>query len=292
MEFIEFSHRPRLSSPIMLIALTGWPDAAEGATGALNYLVRKLPATKFASIDPEEFYVFTENRPVTRVNAWGEREISWPENSFYAYESANHEQDMLLFIGVEPNLKWRTFATLIADMAEHYQVSRVLMLGALLDSVPHTRPVRVTGGATDPGMAQKLGMSHVRSSGYQGPTGISSAVSRVIAARDIRFGTMWGHAPHYIQVAHFPKVSLALLESLQDVLGLSFDLGDLYSADTSFARQFHQALDREDELNAYVQRLERRYDAADTDDGAMPSPQEMVQELENYLRGHGGDEPV
>ena len=292
MEYIEYTEHPALRAPLMLMAFAGWPDAAEGATGALNYLVRKLPAKQFASIDPEEFYNFTRVRPVSRVDDQGMREITWPTNAFYSYDSGELEQDMLIFVGVEPNLKWRTYSNVIADVAHEQGVSRVIMLGALLDAVPHTRAIRVTGGSTDPEIRENLGSMGVRASGYQGPTGIGTAVSQVFLDRDTRFGSIWGHSPHYVQVAHYPKVSLALLEKLGEVLDRDFDLEELRASGASFDKQFQQALDKEEELLTYIQRLERRYDASAHVQGPLPTPQEMVLELEKYLkRRRTGDDP-
>ena len=291
MEYVQHTERPALRAPLMLMAFAGWPDAAEGATGALKYVVRKLPARRFASIDPEEFYDFTHVRPVSRFNEQGQREVTWPANEFYSYNSGEQEQDLLIFVGVEPNLKWRTYSDTVADVAQEQEVRRVIMLGALLDAVPHTRAIRVTGSSTDPELQEKLGGMGVRGSGYQGPTGISTAISGTFLSRGIRFGSMWGHSPHYIQVAHYPKVSLALLEKLGEVLDRSFDVEELRAAEDSFDRQFRQALAKEEELLAYVQRLERRYDASAQPEGPMPTPQEMVHELEEFLkrRRTGGD---
>lgn len=285
MEHMQFTTTPNLQAPIMLLAFAGWPDAAEGATGALKYLTGKLSAAKFASIDPEEFYVFTDKRPISRVSAQGDREIAWPANDFYAVETRDHAQDMLIFQGIEPNLKWRAYSNAIIEVAQQFGVTKAVMLGALLDSVPHTRPIRISGGAMDLEMAQKLGNLGVRASGYQGPTGIGTAVSMAFAAKSIRFGSIWAHSPHYIQVAQFPKVSVALLESLQDVLGTTFDLKEIRASAVDFDHEFQQALEKDDEIQAYVQRLERRYDAARLQDTAIPSPQEMVQELEQFLKG-------
>jgi len=293
MEYVQYTERPALRAPVMLMAFAGWPDAAEGATGALKYLARKLPTRQFASMDPEEFYDFTHTRPVSRINEQGRREVTWPGNEFYSYHSGEQEQDLLIFVGVEPNLKWRTYSNAIADVAQEQEVSRVIMLGALLDAMPHTRAIRITGGSTDPELQVKLGGMRVRASRYQGPTGISTAVSSVFLERDIRYGSMWGHSPHYIQVAYYPKVSLALLESLGEVLDRSFDLEELRAAEGSFDRQFRQALEKEEELLAYVQKLERRYDASAQPEGPMPTPQEMVKELEEFLkrRQTDGDSP-
>jgi proteasome assembly chaperone (PAC2) family protein len=284
MDYVEYTNRPKLRAPVMLIAFAGWPDAGEGATGALKYLSRTLPAAKFASIDPEEFYDFTDNRPVTSTNAEGEREITWPANEFFAYDSGDLNQDLLIFVGVEPNLKWRTFSNVIADVAQEYEVSRVIMLGALLDSVPHTRAIKISGGSTDPELREKLGGMGIRGSGYQGPTGISTTVSQVFLGRQMRFGSIWGHSPHYLEVSEYPKVSLAIIESLQKVLGARFDLEELRETEASFARQFEKALEKEDELITYVQRLEHRYDASAQENEITQTPQEMVRVLEEFLK--------
>ncbi len=284
MDYVEYTERPNLRAPIMLMAFAGWPDAAEGATGALKYLIRNLPAKRFASIDPEEFYDFTHVRPMTRFNEQGEREVTWPANEFCAYNSGDQEQDLLIFTGVEPNLKWRSYSNAIASVAQEQEVSQVIMLGALLDSVPHTRAIRVTGSSTNPELQEKLGGLRIRASRYQGPTGISTAVSQAFLSRDIRFGSIWGHSPHYIQVAHYPQVSLALLEKLGSVLGKNFDLEELRAAGVSFDQQFGDVLEKEEELLSYVAQLERRYDRAAQPQDPMPTPQEMVKELEDFLK--------
>ncbi len=284
MGYLEYSERVTLRSPSMLIAFAGWSDAAEGATGALKYLVRKFPAQRLASIDPEEFYDFTQARPTTRVDAQGQREITWPASTFYYYHDVEQEQDMLIFVGVEPNLKWRTYANLVADVAQEHGVERAVMLGALLDAVPHTRPVKLSGGAGNPALISKLEAMGIRASAYQGPTGISSAVSQAFQGRGIPFGSMWAHSPHYIQVETYPKTSLALLEKVEEMMDRRFDLQELRSTQASFDKQFQQLLQKEEDVMAYVQRLERQYDASTHDQAPIPTPQEMVKELEDFLR--------
>ncbi|MBI4199801.1 MAG: PAC2 family protein [Chloroflexi bacterium] len=293
MVYLQYQQQVRLRAPTMLIAFGGWPDAGEGASGALRYLAQKLSAHPFASIDPEEFYDFTLVRPTVRFNALGAREITWPATQFYAWDSGDQEQDLLLMIGVEPNLKWRTYSQVVVDLASAHGVARAIVLGALLDAVPHTRDLRVSGSFTnDPDLQQKLGDLHVRGSRYQGPTGITSALSLAMAEHGIKYGTLWAHSPHYIQATHYPKASLALLHMLDEVLGLRFDLDDLRAAQEGFDRQFQEALAKEDELQAYVRRLERRYDLAQEERGPLPSPQDMVKELEDFLKRRRTDGPA
>ncbi len=143
--------------PTMITAFAGWPDAAEAATRAVRYLVRKLPAKKFAEIDPEEFYDFTVTRPHTRLNRRGQRIIRWPRNDFYHFTDSDDEsRNLLLFVGSEPNLRWRAYSNIITEIAVRSRVELVVSLGALLDAVPHTREPRVTGRASSTGLTDKV----------------------------------------------------------------------------------------------------------------------------------------
>src|SRR6516165_9998227 len=136
--------------PTMVVAFGGWVDAGEAATGALRSLVRQLAATPLATIDPEEFVDFTTIRPVVRLNAEGQRTIRWPRIAFWTWQPPAGGAGLLLFRGVEPQLRWRTYATLLLDVAARYGVQRIVSLGAVLEAVPHTRPSQVTGSSTDP----------------------------------------------------------------------------------------------------------------------------------------------
>ena len=169
---------PEAKLPTMVVAFAGWPDAAEAATRAIRYMVRKLPATKFAEIDPEEFFDFTLVRPQTRLNRRGERTIRWPTNDFYYFAPEDESGGLLLFNGTEPNLRWRAFSNLVTGMAERCGVKLVVSLGSLLDAVPHTREPKVTGRASSNELTQKAEWMGIRNSGYQGPTGIHRAAPR------------------------------------------------------------------------------------------------------------------
>ena len=172
MEGLIVHETPPVKLPIMVVAFAGWPDAAEAATRAILYLVRKLPAKKFAEIDPEEFYDFTVVRPQTRVNRRGVRTVRWPTNDFYYVSSEDPNKRLALYVGTEPNLRWRTYSNIITKVAENWGVELVVSLGALLDAVPHTREPRITGRASSEELSQKVEWLGVRNSGYQGPTGI------------------------------------------------------------------------------------------------------------------------
>ena len=273
---------PRL--PTMIVAFAGWPDAAESATRALRYLVRKLPARKFAEIDPEEFYDFTVVRPQTRVNRRGERTMRWPRNDFYYFAAEDGSNGLLLYVGTEPNLRWRAFSNIIVDVANRRGVELVVSLGALLDAVPHTREPRVTGRASTKELTQRVEWMGIRNSGYQGPTGIHTAFMDACEKNGLDHASIWGHCPHYVNSSPNPKVSYALLTRLRSLVEFDIDLEELRLTGETFQEEVSKAISKQGDVSAYVERLERGYDEANEPSGDIPSPDDMVAELEDFLK--------
>src|SRR6266704_6194883 len=150
MDEVEFHREPPTAVPTMVTAFGGWIDAGEAATGAMRSLVRQLAAVPLAAIDPEDFFDFTQVRPVVRLTAEGERTIRWPRSAFWTWQPPEGRAGLLLFRGMEPQRRWRTYATRLLDVAQQCGVQRIVSLGALVADVPHTRPPRVTGSSTDP----------------------------------------------------------------------------------------------------------------------------------------------
>ena len=275
---------PQAELPTMLVAFAGWPDAAEAATRAMRFLVRKLRATKFAEIDPEEFYDFTHVRPQSRVNRRGERVTRWPQNDLYYYTPADPSRALLLFIGTEPNLKWRTYSSILTAVAQRHDVRLIVSLGALLDAVPHTREPRVTGRASSIELTQKAEWLGIKNSGYQGPTGIHTAFSDACTEVGMAQASIWGHCPHYVNTSPDPKVSHALLTRLRSLIDIDVDLEELHIAGNAYQEEVDKVIAKQPDVSNYVRRLERRYDEAQTVPEDIPSPETMVQELENFFR--------
>ena len=282
---------PQDKLPTMLVAFAGWPDAAEAATRALRFLVRKLRAKKFAEIDPEEFYDFTHVRPHSRVNRRGERVTRWPQNDFFYFPAEDESRSLLIFVGTEPNLKWRTYSNILTGVAHRHDVRLIVSLGALLDAVPHTREPRVTGRASSTELTQKAEWLGIRNSGYQGPTGIHTAFADACAHLDVEQASIWGHCPHYVNTSPDPKVSHAILTRLRSLIDIDVDLEELYIAGNTYQEEVDKVIAKQPEVSSYVRRLERRYDEARTASEEIPSPETMVEELENFLRSQsqGGD---
>ena len=283
MSHLKILREPEVDLECLIIAFGGWADAGESATTAIKFMQRQLGAKKFAEIDPEEFYDFTQTRPYTTRTRDGRRRVQWPENEFSYWVGADPSKGAMTFIGVEPNLRWRTYSRTIIDLAEKHGVKKVIHVGALLDAVPHTRDVKLTGTSTNPELQQTLEAAGIHSSSYQGPTGISSAMMEACANQGIEYLSLWGHTSHYLQAAPNYRIGYTLTKYLSNLLDLNLDLSELKTAAATFDEEVVQAIARDDQLSAYVQKLEGEYDES-TPVTEMPDPAEMVRDLEQFLR--------
>jgi proteasome assembly chaperone (PAC2) family protein len=290
MDYVEFHREPPSNLTTMVLAFGGWIDAGEAATGAIRHLVRHLSAPRLASIDPEEFFVFTQERPEVRMTADGHRAIRWPRSEFFAWQPLDDRAGLLLFRGMEPHQRWRTYSKTLLDVAEQCGVKRIVSLGVLLAGLPHTRPPRVTGRSTDPewqALLEEWGI--YRRPSYQGPTGISSVVLDAATRRGIPYLAFMGQAPHYLQGTANPAVIQTLLTYITRLLGLGLDVSELEEAVQAFCAQCDQAVARDSAIQAHVQELEQEYDSTgDEEPRALPdedlNSEKLMQELEDFLR--------
>jgi proteasome assembly chaperone (PAC2) family protein len=291
MDDIEFHGEPPSNIPTMVVAFGGWVDAGDAATGALRFLVRQLAATPLATIDPEAFVDFTTIRPVVRLSTEGERTIRWPRIAFWTWQPPEGGAGLLLFRGVEPQLRWRTYATLLLDVAARCGVQRIVSLGAVLEAVPHTRPPQVTGSSTDPAWQARFEACRIRTrrSRYEGPTGIATIVMDAARQRAMASCNVRGPAPHYLGNATNPAVSRALLTTVAQLLDLELDVAPFEEAVRAFRLQCDQAVAKDAAVQAYVRQLEQDYDAP-SDKAPRPrrednfSPEQLMHELEDFLR--------
>jgi len=290
MDEVTFHREPPSNIPTMVTALSGWIDAGEAATGAMRFLVRQLAATPLAAIDPEDFVDFTQVRPVVRLTAAGERTIRWPRNAFWLWQPEGGA-GLLLFRGLEPQRRWRTYATLLLDIAARCGVQRIVSLGAVLAAVPHTRPPRVTGSSPDhawQALLEACGM-RTRRSRYEGPTGIATIIMDAAQRRGMTSCTVRGQAPHYLQRATNPAVSRALLTAVSRLLDLELDLSPFEAAVRAFRTQCDQAVAQDAAVQAYVRQLEQDYDATGDETPRLRreddfNPEQLMHELEDFLR--------
>ena len=189
---------------------------------------------------------------------------------------------MIVLLGTEPQLKWRTFTEELVAVATALGVELVVTLGALLADVAHTRPVRVTGTAADDELVQRLGLDR---STYEGPTGIVGVLHEAFSRADIPSASLWAAVPHYVAATPSPKASLALVERAARLLSTSLFTADLQVMAADYERQVSEVVDSDDDVAAYVRRLEDHAD--DPDEGGsleLMSGDALADELERFLR--------
>jgi proteasome assembly chaperone (PAC2) family protein len=276
---LEVSRRPALVRPVLIAAFRGWNDGGQGASLAAGYLAKAWDARRFAEIDPEGFFDFQATRPQVRLEQGYTRRIDWPETVFYHARPGGLDRDAVLLLGVEPNLRWRTFSSVIVDFARELEVELVVTLGALLADVPHTRDTPVTGSATDPALIEQLGLQASR---YEGPTGIVGVVHDACKRANIPSASLWAAVPHYVSLAPSPKAGSALCARLADLLGAEIDTAELDEAAEAYVHQVSEAIASDEETAAYVEELERRVDELDESD--IPSGESLAAELSRFLR--------
>ena len=290
-DYVIVSQFPEPPVERMVVAFRGWPDAGDAATATLNYLLTTLGAVKFAEIDPEEFFNFAQERPRSTRSKDGKRHLQWPANEFYLWSGNDTAPSVAFYLGTEPHLRWRTFSSLVADLAKRCGVKSVVHIGALLDAVPHTRAVKFSGTSTNRSVQAAFDGGNVRTSNYQGPSGITLPASEALAARGISYTSLWGHVSHYLHATPNFRVGLGLAQNLKDMLQLPVDLNRLHDMANAFDREVEKVIAEDDQLSKYIATLEERYDAA-AGDTEMPDPDELVRELERFLRAErmGGGE--
>ena len=273
---------PELRSPILVTAFRGWFDVGGAATGALEWLSDRSDSAQIAQVDPEEFFDFSEQRPEVSLRA-GRREISWPANHVYAQSSTEAERDLLMVVGVEPHLRWRAFADTIAEVAGCCQASLLVTVGAHIADIPHTRPFIVTGSTTDASLAEAWRLD---SPSYEGPTGVVGVLHECFEALGIPAVSLRVAVPHYVSGAPNPKGSRALLERFERVTGLPTGWAELDDAAQQWEERVNEAMNADEDVIAYVRRLEKRADARAERD--VPSPDDLGAEFERFLRRQDG----
>jgi proteasome assembly chaperone (PAC2) family protein len=290
MDALKIHARPEgLRRPILIMAFGGWNDAAESATTAVRYLGTSFKAEKFAEIDPEEFYHFGLSRPYVRFKPGSdtEREITWPATEFSITQASALARDVIVGVAVEPHLRWKTYCGVVLDLARRCEVTLVLTLGALLAEVPHTRPVRLSGSASDPELGIRLG---VRPTKYEGPTGIVGVLNTICREQGFAMASLWANVPHYISGIENPKATLALVQRVAPLLGATVEGGDLEEAGKQFDVNLKEIVAQNAKIANYIKKLESR-DAAEEPPPAapagpsdLPPASELVAEIEQFLR--------
>jgi len=283
---------PRLRNPVLIAAFKGWNDAAEAASSSIRYLVREWSAALLTTMDTEDFYVYTETRPRVRLRDGLSREVDWPSLKLYMYVDEEQARDVLLLVGHEPQLRWPTFTRELLGLLERLDVSEVMLLGALLADVPHTRPQRLVGSASDEGLRERLRALDISPSRYEGPTGIVGVLQDACGRAGLPTVSLWGNVSHYITASPNPQVSLALLRQLTVLLDLPMNLRTLEGQARRFRARVDEAIAQSPEAATYVRELEGREgddEFPSEERSSLPTGPEVVRALEEYLRQQRSD---
>ncbi len=289
MDALQWESRPGpLRDPVMVAAFTGWNDAASAASSALAFVGQQLEATRVARIEADDFYDYQATRPQVDLSEPGAHTLTWPDVEVAVGRPADAARDLVLVSGAEPSMRWRGFCDTVLGLAAEVGAGTVVTMGALLADVPHTRPVRLTGMATDRELLGGMGM---REPAYKGPTGIVGVLHHEAARRGLGAVSLWAPASHYAAGITNTKAALALVRGLETVTGLSFRATALEGPALAFERQVSRAVDADPRLRGLVEQLEQAADAEGPfEPGPLPSGDDLARELERFLREQGGEQ--
>lgn len=272
------AHRAARRVTVMLAAFEGWNDAGEAASDALKFLGKQWDGEKLATIDADEFYDFQFTRPVIKRNSSGKRRIKWPTTRISKASVPKTNLDIILVHGVEPSYKWRAYTAELVGMAKEFEVDCLVLVGALLADVPHTRPIPVTASSDDDLLRTTL---NVESSSYEGPIGIVGVLAEMGQLADIPTLSIWAAVPHYVGQSPSPKAQLALLNRLEELLHVSTDTHALAEEAEAWERGVDELSTEDPEVAAYVRQLEEAKDTADLPEASGES---IAREFERYLK--------
>jgi proteasome assembly chaperone (PAC2) family protein len=289
MQPLQWEYRPDgLRAPAVVCAFKGWNDAADAASSASTFVGSALGARRFATIDPEEFYDFQATRPRIKLVEGRTREIEWPAVELYEARVPRAPRDLILVSGSEPSFRWRTFSRVVVELMEALGAQLVVTLGALLADVPHTRPVSITGLASDASLIARLGLA---SSSYEGPTGILGVLHAACQQAGLPSASLWAAVPHYIAATPNPKAALALVRKLEGLVGIAVDASELETASADYERQVNLAVQSDPDVQAFVERLEQAASESSDDPTQLPSGETIARDLQRFLRQRGDDPP-
>jgi proteasome assembly chaperone (PAC2) family protein len=264
-----------LRNPAVVAAFGGWNDAGEAASGVIDHLAEAYEARLEFSLDPEEYYDFQVNRPTARMRKPTERVIEWPTTEVLVAELP--ERDVVLIGGPEPNYHWRDYTARLMSLLRTVKPELVVLLGALLTDTPHSRPVPVSATASNPRVAEELGLDL---STYEGPTGILGVLAQECDQLGLSVVSLWASVPHYVAEPPNPKAALALVTRLEDILNTPLETGELPEDAETWETQVNELVADDPDIANYIAALEERRD----EETPTATGDTIAAEFERYLR--------
>ena len=272
-----------LAGRILLVAFEGWNDATEAASGALRAISDQLKAQTLEAVDPEDYYDFQFSRPLLELDDDGNRSLIWPgtellQASKEGLKANPGAENLFLLIGTEPSRRWISFAAEIMEMVQDREIDAVVMLGAMLADVPHTRPMPIFKSSQNAAMQQMFGLEKSK---YEGPVGILTVLSQAFEAEGIPVLSVWGSVPHYVHNTQNPKASLGFLSELSSLTAMEFDTSALAETAFEWERSIDEISESDEEMASYIEQLEASRDAYESE---LASGDAIARELERFLK--------
>ena len=284
MSSLRWDHEPVLHDPVLVARFTGWNDAADSASDAVDWLAARYLAHEFATIDEQAHVDFQAQRPIVTLIDGVTRDLQWPRYTLRAAATPDGQPDLVLVTGPEPNYDWRGFCEAIMDAARALGATTVVTFGALLADSPHTRTPRITGSATDASTMDRIGLTRSR---YEGPTGIVGVLHDTCRQAGFDAASLWVPVSHYVAAPPNPPAIRSLLDGLARCVHLEIDLRELTVASEAWRSRVDAAVSADDELGTYVANLEDQQtdDTVGPDD--VPDGESIAEAFEEYLRDQG-----
>ncbi len=267
---------PPLRRPLLLMAYEGLFDAGASATAALEWIRDHTDATLIAEIDAEPFFNFQEHRPLVSLED-GKRTITWPSTEVWACKT-DGARDLVVMIGVEPHLMWRSFADHVVEVARRSGAEITATIGAMVALAVHSRPFPITGSAANPELARRMNLGQPS---YQGPTGVVGVINERLDHFGLAVMSLRVSVPHYVPAPPNPKATQALLRRIEQTSGVPTKYEELDSDAAEWVRRVDAAVVSDAESQSYVSRLESQIDS---DEESLPSGDDLAAELEAFLR--------
>ncbi len=267
----------------LVVAFEGWNDAGEAASTAVRAVRDQLGLVPLVEVEPEDYFDYQFNRPVSAIDEAGERVLSWP--SVVLSGPLDGGEGVHVLLGTEPSRGWKTFTEEVLDALSVAGVARIVFLGSMLADVPHTRPISVFASSENAAVRDRFDLER---SNYEGPVGIISVLADAAERAGIPTVSIWASVPHYVHNAPSPKATLALIERLEDFVETRVDRGSLVEDAAAWERGIDELASDDDDMTAYIEQLEQ---ARDTVDSPEASGDAIAEEFERYLRKRDGDPP-
>jgi len=295
---VIIAKRPELRHPYMVCGISGWVDGGEAATGSIQYLVRKLEAKRFAEIPTNRFHIFQvpgqlSLRPQIRIEDGILKEHRFPQNQFFYWVNPNADNDLILFLGTEPNLNWEEYADAILGLAEELDVIRIYLLGGVLDKTPHTREPGVSCACSSDQLKEEMRKYSMQFSNYEGPGSFSTTLLRICQDRRGQMVSLTTRATYYpefdIIIPHNPKAIRAMVSRLNHLLRLNLDISDLDKQAEEFEAKLSFMASQNPSFRTYVEELEKDFIEVKYEEPLEMSPDEAVRLAEEFLKGKRED---